>query len=75
MKGSTVSMSGMEETMNDLNYSDWVFIAFILGLMVLYCFLFGHYLVQALVRFDFRKRRPSYRKWGVEKDIFWPPSL
>ena len=61
--------------MSDLNYSDWVFIAFILGLMAVYCYSLGHYLVQAIVRLDFRRRPPSYRKWGVERDIFWPTSL
>ena len=60
--------------MSDLNYSDWAIIAFILGLMVVYCFFFGHYLVQAIVRLDFRKRLPSYRKWDVERDVFWPMS-
>lgn len=52
--------------MSDLSFSDWVFIVLVFGLMAAYCYLFGHYLVQTIERLDFRRRRPSYRKWGVE---------
>lgn len=61
--------------MSEANYPDWMFIVFVLALMAGYCYLLGHYLAQAIERLDFHSRRPSYRKWGVEQDVFWPASL
>ena len=42
--------------------------------MIAYTFLLGRYSVEATVR-AFSKRKTSYRKWGVERELFWPVPL
>ena len=47
---------------------------FLFAAMIAYTFLLGRYSVEAFVR-AFSKRKASYRKWGVERDLFWPGPL
>ncbi len=59
--------------MNDV-FPDWTLTIILFAFMVAYTFLFGRFSVQAVARL-FSKRKSSYRKWGVERDLFWPMPL
>ena len=60
--------------MSEVTSSDWAVTVLGLGVVALYCFFLGYYLVQLIERMDLEKKRKLYRKWAVEKDIFGPQS-
>ena len=55
-------------------FPTWTLTIVLFAIMVAYTFLLGRYFVDALVRVS-SKRKSSYRKWGVERDLFWPMPL
>ena len=46
-----------------------------LGLLAVYCYMLGTFVIEIPMRFVERRRRDSFRKWGMERDLFWPTSL
>ena len=61
--------------MTNTSYTEWAIVIFLFGLMCAYSFAFGDLAIQALLRLKGRGRPSSYRKWGVDKDLFRPNSL
>lgn len=58
--------------MNTDGIVDWAIVAFSLALLALAFYAFGTYLAQVVVRLVTRKRRASWVKWQVERDLYWP---
>lgn len=61
--------------MNNSGYAEWAVVIFLFGLMCAYSFVFGKLAIQVLLRLRWRGRPSSYRKWGVENDLFRPNSM
>ena len=52
----------------------WVLPVLLFGMMLVYAYGFGDYMGKVLSRVSAGHRRPLYRKWGMEADIFGPQS-
>ena len=50
----------------------WVFVGLIFASMLAYSFFLGDYIARAGFRWLGRNRVLVYRKWGVERDLFFP---
>ncbi len=60
--------------MRDVGSVEWSIVVFLFLLMFAYNWFFGQHLYQLIVRLVFHRSRATYRKWGVEKQIFQPVS-
>ena len=61
--------------MGTINLTDWAFMVLFFAFMVAYSYLLGEYVVRAMARVSERHRISDYRKWGVERELFYPVSL
>ena len=61
--------------MSETTYTEWAIVVFLFGFMCAYSFAFGGLAVQVALRLRIRGKETSFRKWGVEKEIFRPNSL
>ncbi|MDE2686438.1 MAG: hypothetical protein OXI16_02920 [Chloroflexota bacterium] len=55
----------------EANFGLILFLAF----LAVYSYMLGTFLVEIPMRFVERQRRDSFRKWGMERELFWPTSL
>ena len=60
--------------MTEVGWSHWAVVIFFFGLMCGYAFLLARIVFQVALRLSKKIDRSLYRKWGVEEDLYWPPS-
>ena len=60
--------------MTEAVWSHWALVVFAFGMMSVYAFFFARTVFQVVLRLSKKTDRSLYREWGVEEDLFWPPS-
>ena len=60
--------------MTEVDLSRWAVVTVFFGLMCGHAFLFARTVFQVALRLSKRIDRSTYRKWGLEEDLYWPLS-
>lgn len=61
--------------MSEATFAEWTIVTLLFVLMCAYWFFFGDLAAQVLLRRTARGEDTSFRKWGVEEELFRPRSL
>lgn len=60
--------------MSSFTFQDWGLLLIFGSVSVSSWLLLGKILADVFIRLDQSRKRPQYRKWGAEEEIFWPKS-